>query len=119
MIMMDVSSQSKGSAAFSSSPVVGGDGDQQNEGATGRASSTKCLNRFLTKTYQMTNSRSPDCKSVMWCPNDNGRSFIIVDVEEFSSKVLPKFFKHSKLSSFVRQLNFYGTYRNQSSVRVQ
>lgn len=38
---------------------------------------------------------------------DDGSSFIIKDVKEFSKTVLPRFFKHSKFPSFVRQLNFY------------
>ena len=48
---------------------------------------------------------SPNVDLVSW---SNGDSFVIVDVEKFSRTVLPKYFKHSKFSSFVRQLNFYG-----------
>lgn len=36
------------------------------------------------------------------------RSFIIIDLEKFTSLVLPQHFSHSNLSSFVRQLNNYG-----------
>jgi hypothetical protein len=38
----------------------------------------------------------------------HGRAFKIHTVVEFVSKVLPKYFKLSKWSSFVRQLNLYG-----------
>lgn len=48
---------------------------------------------------------SPNVDLVSW---SNGDSFVIVDVEKFSQTVLPKYFKHSKFTSFVRQLNFYG-----------
>jgi HSF-type DNA-binding len=48
---------------------------------------------------------SPNIDLVSW---SNGDSFVIVDVEKFSQTVLPKYFKHSKFTSFVRQLNFYG-----------
>ena len=35
-------------------------------------------------------------------------SFVVKDTEKFQSTIIPKFFKHNKISSFVRQLNFYG-----------
>jgi hypothetical protein len=37
-----------------------------------------------------------------------GDSFTIKDIDAFQKTVLPKYFNHSKFSSFVRQLNFYG-----------
>lgn len=36
------------------------------------------------------------------------RSFIIIDLEKFTSSVLTQHYSHSNLSSFVRQLNNYG-----------
>jgi len=49
---------------------------------------------------------SDDTPFVCWAPG--GDSFLITDVERFSETILPKYFKHSKFASFVRQLNFYG-----------
>ena len=43
---------------------------------------------------------------VQW--SDNGRSFTVLNQEGFSKIVLPKYFKHNKFTSFVRQLNLYG-----------
>ena len=46
--------------------------------------------------------------------SSGGDSFVIKDVEAFSSEILPLYFKHSKFPSFVRQLNFYGFHKLRS-----
>ncbi|KAM3910461.1 heat shock factor protein 3-like isoform 2-T2 [Leptodactylus fuscus] len=38
----------------------------------------------------------------------NGQNFCILDEQRFSKEILPKYFKHNNLSSFIRQLNMYG-----------
>uniref|UniRef100_A0A3Q2YDA6 Heat shock transcription factor 1 n=1 Tax=Hippocampus comes TaxID=109280 RepID=A0A3Q2YDA6_HIPCM len=52
-----------------------------------------------------------------WCPNtvqllspkiQIGTSFHVYDQGRFSKEVLPKFFKHNNMASFIRQLNMYG-----------
>jgi len=67
---------------------------------------SKKLNRFIAKTYLIVNSDEP---TVCWV--HGGKSFLIVDPKKFSQTVLPKYFKHNKLTSFVRQLNFYGFHK--------
>ncbi|KAL1568645.1 heat stress transcription factor A-8-like [Salvia divinorum] len=60
---------------------------------------------FLVKCYEMVNDESTDAL-ISW--SDSNDSFIIWDESKFSSQLLPKYFKHSNFSSFVRQLNIYG-----------
>ncbi|NXW55739.1 HSF2 protein, partial [Eurystomus gularis] len=38
----------------------------------------------------------------------NGRSFLVLDEQTFAKEILPKYFKHNNMASFVRQLNMYG-----------
>uniref|UniRef100_A0A7S2L0M2 HSF-type DNA-binding domain-containing protein n=1 Tax=Leptocylindrus danicus TaxID=163516 RepID=A0A7S2L0M2_9STRA len=59
---------------------------------------------FLAKTYAMIDS----CDTAIACWSERGDMFIIKDADIFASSIIPKFFKHSNFSSFVRQLNFYG-----------
>lgn len=59
---------------------------------------------FLQKTFDMVSN--PELNIVV-CWSEDGCAFTIKDVSEFTSKVLPRYFKHSNYASFVRQLNMY------------
>lgn len=59
---------------------------------------------FLLKTYSILETVSTSI--ICWSPA--GDSFIVKDVQKFSDQIIPAHFKHSKFTSFVRQLNFYG-----------
>ncbi|KAI4371000.1 hypothetical protein MLD38_019281 [Melastoma candidum] len=60
---------------------------------------------FLAKTYEMVEDPSTD-SVVSWTPSN--KSFVVYDPLEFTRDVLPRYFKHSNFSSFIRQLNTYG-----------
>ncbi|KAJ4708217.1 Heat shock transcription factor [Melia azedarach] len=60
---------------------------------------------FLTKTFEMVEDPSTD-SIVSWSRARN--SFIVWDSHQFSTTLLPRYFKHSNFSSFIRQLNTYG-----------
>ncbi|KAK6944811.1 Heat shock factor (HSF)-type, DNA-binding [Dillenia turbinata] len=61
---------------------------------------------FLTKTYEMV--EDPETDSIVSWSSSHNNSFVVWDSHFFSSTLLPKYFKHSNFSSFIRQLNTYG-----------
>lgn len=60
---------------------------------------------FLTKIFDMVDDPTID-PIVSW--SRGGHSFVVWDPHAFSTSLLPRYFKHSNFSSFVRQLNTYG-----------
>lgn len=60
---------------------------------------------FLAKCYDMVDDPATD-DTVCWGDSEN--TFIIKDQHTFARDVLPKYFKHNNISSFIRQLNTYG-----------
>ncbi|CAD8083022.1 unnamed protein product [Paramecium sonneborni] len=63
---------------------------------------------FLKLLYKILENQEYE-NIIRW--NDLGDKFIILDKPIFISKILPKYFRHQKFSSFVRQLNLYGFQR--------
>ncbi|XP_032079321.1 heat shock factor protein 1 isoform X2 [Thamnophis elegans] len=60
---------------------------------------------FLTKLWTLVEDTDTDAL-ICWSPS--GNSFHVFDQGQFAKEVLPKYFKHNNMASFVRQLNMYG-----------
>ena len=67
---------------------------------------------FLNKTFQMVDDPETD-PVVSW--SEGRDSFVVWDSHEFSKNLLPKYFKHSNFSSFIRQLNTYVSFSSNFS----
>lgn len=74
-------------------------------GASGPGLSSGSVPAFLTKLWTLVEDPDTD-PLIRWSPS--GSSFHVFDQARFSKEVLPKFFKHNNMASFVRQLNMYG-----------
>ncbi|XP_056300416.1 heat shock factor protein 1 isoform X2 [Pseudoliparis swirei] len=78
-------------------------------GAGGAVLSGSNVPAFLTKLWTLVEDPVPNTVTdplICWSPS--GTSFHVFDQARFSKEVLPKFFKHSNMASFIRQLNMYG-----------
>ena len=63
---------------------------------------------FVKKTYEMI-SENDFHEIISW--SDEGNSFVVWKPQKFRKKVIPLFFKHNNLCSFIRQLNTYGFHK--------
>ena len=66
---------------------------------------------FLAKLWKMVNDPTTDDR-ICWSPT--GNSFIIQDQVQFWYDLLPMYYRHNNMSSFVRQLNIYGFHKMSS-----
>ncbi|XP_063007161.1 heat shock factor protein 2 isoform X2 [Melospiza melodia melodia] len=60
---------------------------------------------FLSKLWALL-GETPSNQLITW--SQNGKSFLVLDEQRFAKEILPKYFKHNNMASFVRQLNMYG-----------
>jgi len=67
-----------------------------------RRNAGRSLPRFLLNLWTMLNDEN--ISSIQW---SGVNSFVVCSTEALSRDVLPKFFKHNRLSSFTRQLHMY------------
>ncbi|ODQ65553.1 hypothetical protein NADFUDRAFT_82593 [Nadsonia fulvescens var. elongata DSM 6958] len=78
--------------------------------STTTSSAKKIRPAFVMKLWTMVND-TKNSQFIQWAPD--GQSFQVTGREPFEKNVLPKYFKHSNFSSFVRQLNMYGWHKVQ------
>lgn len=63
---------------------------------------------FPEKLHRMLEEVKAEGKDDIISFFSHGRAFAVHDPDRFTSEVMPKYFKQSRLSSFQRQLNLYG-----------
>jgi hypothetical protein len=57
---------------------------------------------FLANLYEILQSNEYN-DIIEW--SENGKSFIVKNLTDFSEKVIPRYWKHNNFASFVRQVN--------------
>lgn len=67
--------------------------------------SMKVVPAFLSKLWKMVDNPDTDYL-ISW--TEGGASFIIKNQTQFAQSLLPYYYKHSNMASFIRQLNMYG-----------
>lgn len=72
--------------------------------------------KFLLKLFNILSDPQHE-QIISW--SDSGLSFNIKKIPEFSTTVLPQYFKHKNFSSFVRQLNMYDFHKERDTGEVQ
>ena len=65
---------------------------------------------FIVKLFELVNDPSSR-QLISWSREQNRPGFVVLEPVLLASTLLPKFFKHSNFSSFVRQLNIYGFHK--------
>mmetsp|Transcript_1549 Transcript_1549/g.2681 ORF Transcript_1549/g.2681 Transcript_1549/m.2681 type:complete len:392 (+) Transcript_1549:77-1252(+) len=79
------------------------DGENGNHGLDSLGGSN--MAPFLSKLFQIVSADATDI-CIKWTPK--GDSFVISDPDTFAREILPTYFKHNNIRSFIRQLNTYG-----------
>ncbi|XP_037403405.1 heat shock factor protein 1 [Pygocentrus nattereri] len=63
---------------------------------------------FLSKLWTLVDDH---CTNDLVTWSEDGCSFLVLDEQRFSKELLPLYYKHSNMTSFIRQLNMYGFHK--------
>jgi hypothetical protein len=88
--------------------------DPDPDTVTGRRTRGGVVEPFPEKLHRMLNDCVEKGEEDIISFFPHGRAFAIHHPERFAREVMPRYFKQSRLSSFQRQLNLYGTLRQRS-----
>jgi hypothetical protein len=77
----------------------------------GKNASEDSIPSFIRKTYEIL-EEGKHADVIHW--SDDGTAIIINNPTEFAQRVLPAYFKHNNLTSFIRQLNMYDFHKKRS-----
>lgn len=75
--------------------------DSEEETLTKEENKKTEMPNFLLKLYQILETNEYN-NIIEW--GESGKFFVVKNLNEFTDKVCPKFFKHNNFSSFVRQV---------------
>jgi hypothetical protein len=70
------------------------------------------VSTFLQKLFEICSSLEHR-EAIAW--SEDGLSFEVVSRSEFEKVILPTYFKHANMNSFVRQLNMYDFHKRRRS----
>ncbi|XP_074646378.1 heat shock factor protein-like [Tubulanus polymorphus] len=73
--------------------------------AAGMTMGSNTVPAFLTKLWTLV--EDPEYDDLI-CWDTTGKTFHVLDQARFAKEILPLYFKHSNIASFIRQLNMYG-----------
>uniref|UniRef100_A0A0A9Z1H6 Heat shock factor protein 1 n=3 Tax=Lygus hesperus TaxID=30085 RepID=A0A0A9Z1H6_LYGHE len=76
--------------------------------SSNNASVATTVPAFIAKLWHMVSD--PNCDDLI-CWAEDGTSFFIKDQVRFCSQLLPRYYKHNNMASFIRQLNKYGFHK--------
>jgi len=74
-------------------------------------SSEECIPSFIRKTYRILED---DTHSDVVSWNNEGTALVIKNPSEFAQSILPTYFKHNNINSFIRQLNMYDFHKKKT-----
>lgn len=68
---------------------------------------------FIAKLFSLVDT--PEYSNfIRWSEEHKGNAIEVIEPVQFSQEILPKIFKHSNITSFIRQLNIYGFHKLES-----